>query len=617
MEVILTLKSVRDIGIAYSGNDVDRLLSTFPSYVKVKKNPEDIQVITVKVKVGDKFELKDVDYAYSKANPRLFLYKALYGNDRNLLSPTISLKSYKYGKNDTDKKSKDPLLVSLKNYSNSIKKMDSQFLKNLSIFLDENIEKISMEVSDKIKTFSNKSAVVTFVFDSDGNILYPADVEDILDAFLELNKNEGIRTATCCVCGKHASISKKRLSDIEVFKFSTVEKLGFLPNMNPKNVEKILPICEDCYKNMQLGSKVILQKLDFSFFKDRVWVIPKSLNDDLHSVKRTIEDIEKIGSVNLDTTSVKRRSVFEDRILNNAQNFSSPITMDFIFYRANNAQRQIILNVQDMPPTWIKEISNAINRVENHYKKIAGEWYDFSMRTIYNLTIDEKSQKPSLKDFYIIIRNIFEKKKVNKHLIVSNAMAKIRSSLYGPFEKSNFSQYVYDTMSILELFEILSGNERSEKMFSNLSGEEAEFDKKVDEFFNNNFDTAEKKGLFYLGVLVGRLTACQQSKMGKSKAPFYSQLKGLRMKKEDFKGLYSKVLNKMIEYSSTSNCYLDSKSVDIIKRLCAYYINLTKDWDLGIDEANFIFASGMTLTFAEPLKISKGEDENGESTEEI
>ncbi len=603
------LKSVRDIGRAYSGNDLNRLLNAFPSYVKVKDNPENIQVIRINVKMGAKMEFKDVDFAYLKNDPSPFLYKALSGNDKNLSSPTVVLNFYEYGKRNPD-----PLLIPLKKYSESIKKMDSQFLRDFAAFLDENADKISMEVSQKIQIFSNKSAVVTFAFDSDGNISYPSDLKDILDAFLKLNENEVFQTASCCVCGKHAPISKERLSDIEVFKFATVEKLGFLPNMNPKNVIKILPICEDCYRDMQFGSKVILKKLDFPFYlKDKVWVIPKSFNGNLEVLRKTIENVEKIGSANIDKTSLKRRSMFEERILNNAQNLSDLVTMDFIFYRAKNSQRQIILNIQDMPPTWIKEIAEAINHVDDLFKQMAGEWYNFSLRTIYDLTV-EKSQNPSMKDFYLIIKNIFEKRKVVRSLIVSNALVRIRSSLYGSFENGNFSQYVYDAMAILELFEILNKQERSKKMVSTLSDEEAEMDKTVDEFFNNGFDTSEKKGLFYLGVLVGRLVACQQSKMGKSKAPFYSQLKGLRMKEEDFKGLYSKVLNKMIEYSS-EKCYLDSKNVEMIKRLCAYYLNSTKKWDLNIDEANFVFASGMTLTFAEPFKIMKGENSDGKSEE--
>jgi len=214
------LKSVRDIGRAYSGNDLNRLLNAFPSYVKVKDNPENIQVIRINVKMGAKMEFKDVDFAYLKNDPSPFLYKALSGNDKNLSSPTVVLNFYEYGKRNPD-----PLLIPLKKYSESIKKMDSQFLRDFAAFLDENADKISMEVSQKIQIFSNKSAVVTFAFDSDGNISYPSDLKDILDAFLKLNENEVSQTASCCVCGKHAPISKERLSDIEVFKFATVEKL--------------------------------------------------------------------------------------------------------------------------------------------------------------------------------------------------------------------------------------------------------------------------------------------------------------------------------------------------------------------------------------------------------
>ncbi|MGC9140533.1 TIGR02556 family CRISPR-associated protein [Athalassotoga sp.] len=609
------LKSVRDIGKAYGGNDVDRLLSAFPSSVKVKDNPENIQAIAVKVEFDSNynFALKDIVPCYIKSDPYSLLYKQLYGNDKKLFSPTILLKSYEYV---NDKKA-DQILKPFGKYSNFIKGMNSQFLKNFADFLDNNIDGIAQKVSQKIITFSNKNAILTFEFESNGNVFYPADVKEILDAFVKSNQSLTSSGLVCCVCGRNAPISKKKLSDIEIFKFATIEKRGFLPDMNPKNVNKILPICEDCYKDMQLGSKIILKNLDFPFYsQDKVWVIPKSLNGNLDVIKSTIDNIKKINSVTLDKDSIKRRSIFEMRILKNSRVFSDFVSIDFIFYRPNNAQRQIILNIQDMPPTWIKEISDTMDRVDSIYKKIAGEWYDFTLQTIYDLTA-KGSKKPNLKDFYIVVKGIFEKRKPQRNLIISNAIKKIRSVIYTDTEfKEDFRIYVYDAMATLDLFKILNKDERSAKMASNLSGEEYELDKKVDEFFNYSFDTSEKKGLFYLGVLVGRLVACQQNKMDKSKAPFYSQLKGLRMKREDFKGLYAKVINKMIEYSSNNNCYLNSKNVDILKRLCAYYLNLTTNWELDIDEANFIFVSGMTLSFAEPLKISKGEEDNGK-TEEI
>ncbi|BBJ28656.1 TIGR02556 family CRISPR-associated protein [Athalassotoga saccharophila] len=609
------LKSVRDIGRIYGGNDTDRLLSAFPSSVKVKDNPENIQAIVVKVEFDSNynFSLKDIVPSYLKSDPYPLLYKQLYGNDKNLFSPTIFLKSYEYV---NDEKA-DQILKPFGKYSNFIKGMNSQFLKNFADFLDNNIDEIAQKVSQKMITFSNKNAILTFEFESNGKVSYPADVKEILEAFVKSNQSQTSSDSVCCVCGRNAPISKKKLSDIEIFKFATVEKRGFLPDMNPKNVNKILPICEDCYKDMQLGSKIILKNLDFPFYsQDKVWVIPKSLNGNLDAIKSTIDNIKRINSVTLDKDSTKRRSVFEMRILKNSRVFSDFTSIDFVFYRPNNAQRQIILNIQDMPPTWIKEISDAMDRVDSIYKKIAGEWYDFTLRTIYDLTA-KGSKKPNLKDFYIVVRGILEKRKPQRNLIISNAIKKIRSTIYTDGEfKEDFRIYVYDAMTILDLFKFLNKDERSVKMASNLSGEEYELDKRVDEFFNNSFDTSEKKGLFYLGVLVGRLVACQQNKMDRSKAPFYSQLKGLRMKREDFKGLYAKVINKMIEYSSNDNCYLNSKNVDILKRLCAYYLNLTTNWELDIDEANFIFVSGMTLSFAEPLKISKGEEDNGK-TEEI
>ncbi len=561
------------------------------------------------VKYDKNFFLKSIQESRFANDPKRLLYKGVIGMDQKVKSPTLFLS------NSTKKSVEHQLFRKLENYSKSILKFKDPFLKGFSNFLSQNTENIIK----KIKGISSDpplfAYIVSFSFEIEDEFFYPIDVPQIMDVFLHLNKGKNGKKITCSVCGKVATSSGKRLSDIEVFKFSTMEKLGFIPGMNKNNVDKIVPICEECYAKMQLGSNIITQKLDFKFYyKDHVWIIPKSLSSSDESIKSVIKILSNDNSASLDKDVMKRRSVFENRILGKTTELSDLVQLDFFFYRPNSSQRKIVLHVTDVPPTFLKEIGDQFKFITKKYKSIAGDWFEYSLNSIYDVVIDN-FQNPNTKDFYSFVESLLEKKNISEKLLISHAMHKMRSVLYGPkFKKDDevfhFSTLVYEIMATIDLFKKLTGKHEGRKFtVEMLSMEEKELDAKVNAFLGNTLDTTEKKAYFYLGVLTGRLLDCQKKKTTSGKAPFYDQLKGLRMKEKDFKSLYAKLINKMTEYSNGDNdCFFDTKTTNVLKRICAYTLASTKKWELGTDEANFIFTTGMVLNFSEPLRTVKGDN---------
>lgn len=252
--------------------------------------------------------------------------------------------------------------------------------------------------------------------------------------------------------------------------------------------------------------------------------------------------------------------------------------------------------------------------------KSSTEWFEYGLKSLYNIMIDNP-RNPNAKDFYSIISSLFENKKMNEKTLILHAMHNVRSKLYGPFSNENtlyaIAYPIYVVLATMELFKNLRGYfEGRNEILEFLGEEEKDLDIKINNFLGGTLDTTEKKAYFYLGVLTGRLTECQKMKNGSGRAPFYSQLKGLRMHENDFKSLYSKLINKMVEYTSGDyNCYFNTKMVNSLKKICAYALASTKKWELGMDEANFIFTTGMVLNFSGPLKLTKGENKIGEEND--
>jgi len=86
---------------------------------------------------------------------------------------------------------------------------------------------------------------------------------------------------------------------------------------------------------------------------------------------------------------------------------------------------------------------------------------------------------------------------------------------------------------------------------------------------------------------------------GTQSKPFFKELKGLRLKEQDVKGLFPKIINKLEEYDKNYYAKLEQETA-------AQFAGAGDHWDLTIDEINFIFSLGMTLA----NRINKKEDDN-------
>jgi CRISPR-associated protein Csh1 len=104
--------------------------------------------------------------------------------------------------------------------------------------------------------------------------------------------------------------------------------------------------------------------------------------------------------------------------------------------------------------------------------------------------------------------------------------------------------------------------------------------------FSDTFYTPAHKAVFLLGVLAQKLLNIQYNERGST--PFRKNLKGLKMKEEDFKTLLAKIQNKLEEYKK--NYY---RSLETL--ISEYFIEAGRNWNFSTDELNFYFVLGMNL----------------------
>ncbi|GIX41990.1 MAG: hypothetical protein KatS3mg129_1723 [Leptospiraceae bacterium] len=127
---------------------------------------------------------------------------------------------------------------------------------------------------------------------------------------------------------------------------------------------------------------------------------------------------------------------------------------------------------------------------------------------------------------------------------------------------------------------------------------------KFDEIYKkmgNALNTPAKKGIFLLGTLTQMLLNIQGRERGS--IPFFKNLKGLKMKEEDIKGLLPEVINKLMEYDR-----FDKGKQELAEEISKNLLSQEK-FGLTIDEINFYFASGMALN-RNVAKIIYGEEKD-------
>ncbi|HDM70513.1 MAG TPA: TIGR02556 family CRISPR-associated protein [Thermotogales bacterium] len=520
------------------------------------------------LKEDDRYGYKEIREIQKKED-MIYLFKSTKGNLSYSNAPTVKLQ----GSDNADKRAIERLM----NFFNHDR------TRNLYEAFKES--RIDIE-NDLLKYDRRKNHFLTVLIQKDHDLLYPADVEEIVDVFkervLEKTKEERNR---CFLCGREVE-SYTYLN--RIFKFSTFDKPGFTPLLK-KEVGSVVAICEDCRLNLEYGRTIVEKHLSFRFFGgDTLWIIPDV--DELDLLKETVnyigksELLEKGGRTNF--ANVERD--LENYLSRRSAHY------DFIFLSISNNAEKIQLHITEISPTRLKKMVDLSNEFKERAEEINLHFEDPTIGKIWELFQKPKTKNPGKKQFYELVDSLFSGKSFSRDVFLMYVMRTIRTNLYensfSEIARSAFFAYMYL---------------RRMGIFSDSGGEEMElsgFFEKFPEFF----DKPWKKAIFLLGVITGKLLDIQAVERGGNK-PFLKKLKGLKMRKNEILALLPELRNKFEQYGRMSKYYeklFEEASENIIK---------AGNWNAGIDEINFVFSVGMSLRNV----LNRGEEDEGNGEEQV
>jgi CRISPR-associated protein Csh1 len=462
----------------------------------------------------------------------------------------------------------------------------------------DNLQDARKEIIEKLESLDlprGESVIVSLLVDNE----YVGKVEEFRSNFREdllksLSANSPSEQEICFLCGEKASLYGN-LS--KVLGFYTVDKHGFVAGgFKPWESWKNFAACENCVLDLERAKRFIEGNLTFRFYRKSFWLIPRTVFVEdrkaiIELTARLQKDIKDLGK-----QEKAKQERIEMRMLDIASRAKNIALYEIVFLRKISAAVRIILHLEEVIPTRIKEFLRIREDtelsvgyvIEPNDPKTA--WKSGAHFRFFSGVLGDSEE------FYNLVDKVFRKQPVELSPLLRMSMNGIRKYLA--------NQNKLPTYEINEVFTSLLFLKRWETLKS--EGGKSMAENPFDDFFSRYeefFDHPAKRGLFLLGVMIQKLLRIQVAR-GHNRPPFLKSLKNLRITQKDAENLLPKIQNKLSEYEA-GHWYSD-----IREGMSIYLIQAGSEWGFPPDEIGFYTVLGMNLANRGPFK--KKEDESNE-----
>lgn len=489
---------------------------------------------------------------------------------------------------------------------------DFLLLNNSYDQINNTLNDIAEHIQDKLKSLNlpkKEGAIATLVFLENGLERYIGDFPVIIKYLEKINderfykkyKKESKGTSICYYCHEQ----KEVFGFVNTYNFYTVDKKSFVTGgFKQENSWINYPVCSNCAHILEAGKKYIYNNLRSKFAGFNYLVIPKviipekNVLDDMHFILTELEKGKKFST----SESIKDNLLnSEDEFIELMQCNSNNMNYNILIYKEENAAFRILLFIEDVVPSRIKNILRIKEQVDKEYLSLFDSLKQnkFTFDKFRYFFPNNKEEGNHDKSFLEILNNIFKDKRISYDFLLSRIMDKTRRLFYRGEEFEFYTSVLQGLMCILFIDKLQLFNGKKKGVDNSMLDIN---DKKLQyiEFFESNkevFDGSGKKAAFLTGVLANKLMNIQ-FKEKKSK-PFYSRLNGLKLDEKLLRRVYVEAINKLNEYDK--NYYV------VLEELIGEY--MIRPIDLTDDEISFYFTLGLSLS-------NKFKFENKESEED-
>jgi len=466
------------------------------------------------------------------------------------------------------------------------KTYDVTFLENILNTLTLNKEAILADIKNKFD--SKKNSILTVVFDNK----YIGDIEIFRDKlkkdsvknyYLIDGKESRKRGKVCSICKEK---NKEVYGNANVFKFYTVDKKGYVAGgFNKLDSWRNFPVCSDCAIELELGKRYLDENLSFKFQGRDFYLIPKLLFEkDLIKVLNLLRRLK--GEI-----LEKTYETVEELMFKRLQALENYMSFDLLFYEENNAALNIKLSVQEVLPSRFRQLYEGLSTVNALMEDCSSSQ---KLRVDFRYLNDLFPRKTHNRYFLEVVDIILSDKRLDYIFIISHVTNHIIESFNEEEGRYFYHETVksYGFLIYLRLLNVLFKErglvKKMEKFYWDIK-DYASREELFECFFKENMDffsSPDKKAVFLIGLLAQKLLNIQMAK--EQRAPFTSQLKGLKLGQKDIKRLLPEIQNKFIEYDA--QYYKDIQAL-----ASSYLIKAGEKWAITDLDIPFYFSLGMNL----------------------
>lgn len=481
-----------------------------------------------------------------------------------------------------------------------------------------------------------EGSILTLVFSGNEGKQYIGDME----LFRKILQNKGKekyykqygkeslgQNQLCSVCHEN---QKEVYGFVNTYNFYTVDKPGFVSGgFKQQDAWKNYPVCYNCAVDLEQGKKYLNENLSFNFYGFNYLLIPKFItgkliNESMDILEDAFEQkTSEILKSGFEKNFRYRLTSAENEILGLISKQEDHISFDFLFYAEKQAAFNILLHIEDVLPSRLKQLFQIKTHIDqiDIFKRVKTDKKDEGKRLVFNFGILRDffpliSKKRTYdKNFLELAGKIFSCKSIDYNFVMQAIARKLRPVFINNKSTEILCLKGYMLLNFLAELGILSkgGVKMDIKIIDDLkesfSSKDKTYSEKIERFFAAHggfFDCAPKKVCFLTGVLVRYLINIQKrppAKGGKplSKAPFEKKLQGLRLNEQLIKKLSFEAQNKLEQYKE--NYYIKLENI-----IAQYFVIAGLKWALTNDEISFYFTTGMNL--ADLFKTKKEEEDN-------
>ncbi len=509
---------------------------------------------------------------------------------------------------------------------------EDPFLSGLAAAYHEAHDRIVKDVLELYQERSDRKGYgLTLLFNDDGTVRYIGDYENFQAFIIQKAAAPGTvqrENHVCSICGNVKSVVYGDIVPGKTLKFYTLDKPGYIASgFREEDSWKNFPVCQDCAMDLEAGTTYVNQHLNYKLGGTQYYLIPKLVIDNkavlehvldaFRNYERTLASTSNDGSEKATSQekfeATRKAEKESERFAIRTMGEQSPaVSFDLLFYdKPQVGTFKILQHIQDVAPGRAALIADAMAASDRPpiFRAVLPPvdkgmrrdiYFSFWQLAQFFKKPDSKTDQTWKQEYLAVVADIFTGAPVGKDYILHQIMQKLHDELLDDVYNNQGKTFSFEEWT-LRAFNTLLFLQKCDVILTNYEevGDMNEPTEVAAQLFegNNVVDTPARKAIFLTGVLTQHLLSIQWQERGSK--PFFKELRGLRLKEQDVKGLFPKIINKLEEYDKNYYAKLEQEAA-------AQFAEAGDHWDLTIDEINFVFSLGMTLA----NRINKKEDDN-------